>query len=140
MPTGTLADTIFPTCLSCYSVLLSDKPNNSSIDSLEDNQRVSEFSLCPHCKLPVCKPISNHDGQSKTPCYQNPIHRDFECKLFQNRNIKLDITPESLNHPLYKVYIYLYNICIIHINIFVSKSESVQIGFVDNRYLLYFEC
>ena len=115
MPTGTLADTTFPTCLSCYSVLLSDKPNNSSIDSLDDNQRVSEFSVCPHCKLPVCKPISSHDDQSKPPCYQNPIHRDFECKLFQDRNINLDITPESLNHPFYKVYTFITYVLFISI-------------------------
>ena len=102
MPTGTLADTTFPTCLSCYSVLLSDEPNNDSTDCLEDNQRVSTFFKCPHCNLPVCMPNENEET-TEIPCYENPIHRDYECKLFQNRQMNLDIRPESRNHPFYKV-------------------------------------
>ena len=107
MPTGTLVETTYPTCLSCYSVLLSDKQRGISTDFLADNQKISTFSLCPHCNLPVCMPITNQEQETdrtNTPCYENSIHRDFECKLFQKRQIKLDISPETLNHSFYKVF------------------------------------
>ena len=105
MPTGTLADTSDPTCLSCYSVLVSDKDKRVTTNCLENEQRLSAFSLCPNCDLPMCMTEKNEEenGLVKEPCHENQIHRDYECKLFQKRKIKLVISPSTPCHPFYNV-------------------------------------
>ena len=104
MPTGTLADTQLPTCLSCYSVLVNDEDNVLERNIMDDEQRYGIFSLCPKCCLPVCKGEENGEKEEKSwCCSDNPIHRDFECKLFQEMEIKIDISPNSRNHPFYSV-------------------------------------
>lgn len=106
MPTGPLADTREPICLSCYSVLMSDENQTLATNCFEDEQRHALFSLCPNCKLPMCKENDHNEGHSgaiNEPCHQNQIHRDFECKLFQKRKIIVDISPDSKNHLFYSV-------------------------------------
>ena len=104
MPTGTLADTHLPTCLSCYSVLVNNEDNVLERNVMDDEQRYGIFSLCPKCSLPVCKEEENDEKEGKSwSCSDNPIHRDFECKLFQEMKIKIDISPNSRNHPFYSV-------------------------------------
>ena len=105
LPSGTLADTRDPTCLSCYSVLVKEQNDSMPFNYAHTDQRVSIYSLCPNCNLPVCK-TDNHDTSSDgncISCHENDIHKNFECKLFQERKINLNIKPDSRNHPFYKV-------------------------------------
>ena len=83
-PTGPLAETMEPICLSCYSVLVSDENQTLSTNCFESEQRQALFSLCPNCDLPMCKTkdcIEGHGDNINEPCHKNPIHRDFECKV-----------------------------------------------------------
>ena len=105
LPTGTLAETRDPTCLSCYSVLVKNKSECISTNYMENDQKLGIFSLCPNCNLPMCKPEKRleEENYEHAPCYKNQIHHDYECQLFQRRKINLVISPDSKCHPFYNV-------------------------------------
>ena len=111
LPSGTFAETKDPTCLSCYSILVDEeaKVKTNSLDYVEDDQMFSLYSICANCNLPLCASDKQMIENSKSgkamkgPCNENSIHKDFECKLFQERNMKLTIPPDSKDHPFYNV-------------------------------------